>query len=272
MTVAEAHAKVNLALVVGSRRDDGKHEVVSVVEKVSLADTITVAEHSAGVSVTGFADDTLVRHALGLLLERRPAVTGLEATIEKRIPAAAGLGGGSSDAATALRLGNRFLTPALGDRELHGLAAGIGADVPLFLHSGPVLVTGDGTTVERLSLPGDYYVLLFLPTGAAKGSTASVYRDFDSRRGEAGFDWRREQLLTTLAGVGAAGDLATLPANDLTTSVWPPSMRELGAFRADVSGAGPTVYGLFHAAGEAERAAATLATYGRTWVTVPVRP
>src|SRR3984893_13160975 len=98
-----AHAKINLALVVGPIRADGKHEVVTVLQRIDLADEITL-ESADELAVAGFDGDTIVRAAL----ESLAAAAGVEprwrARIEKRIPVAAGLGGGSSDAAAALRL------------------------------------------------------------------------------------------------------------------------------------------------------------------------
>src|SRR5512133_1450901 len=105
MNRASASAKINLALVVGPRRDDGRHEVATVLQRIDLADRIAV-EPARELSVKGFAEDTLLRRAL----EELAAAAGTEprwaARIWKEIPVAAGLGGGSSDAATALRLAN----------------------------------------------------------------------------------------------------------------------------------------------------------------------
>jgi 4-diphosphocytidyl-2-C-methyl-D-erythritol kinase len=265
---AAAHAKLNLALVVGPVRPDGKHEVVTVVEKLALADTVGVAA-SSSLAVTGFADDTIVRSALAALARRVGVEPGLAAVIEKRIPVAAGLGGGSSDAATALILGNRLLGQPLGAADLAGLAAQLGADVPLFLSPGPVLATGDGTTVEPAAVPRGYHVVLWLPEGAAKSSTGQVYRRFDAARGEVGFTERRAALIAALEGIRGVTDLASLPANDLCPSPAARRLLELGAFRADVTGAGPVLYGLFTDRADASRAVETLSPSGRTWLTEP---
>jgi 4-diphosphocytidyl-2-C-methyl-D-erythritol kinase len=190
--------------------------------------------------------------------------------IEKRIPVAAGLGGGSSDAAAALTLANASLERPLPPGELHRLAARIGADVPFFLHSGTQLGSGDGTDLAPLELPRDYSLLLALPTGVTKLATADVYRQFDAREGASGFEQRCEELAVALAGVQRARDLAALPPNDLASSPLAPELSRLGAFRADVSGAGPAVYGLFDGADEAERAAAELRGRARTWLVDPV--
>jgi 4-diphosphocytidyl-2-C-methyl-D-erythritol kinase len=188
-------------------------------------------------------------------------------TIEKQIPVAAGLGGGSSDAATALSLANAVLPRPLDD--LHGIAASVGADVPFFLTAGPQLGTGDGSALEPLDLPQDYWVLLALPRDVRKASTGDVYESFDSRSAAAGFEERRGELLARLADVRRAGQLAALPPNDLASSPLAQVLRRLGAFRADVSGAGPVVYGLFAREQEAEDAARTMQSHGRVWVTAP---
>ena len=154
-------------------------------------------------------------------------------------------------------------------RELHALAARIGADVPFFLADGPQLGTGDGTELEPLDLPQDFTVLLVLPHGATKRSTADVYDAFDARGGPAGFAERAAVVRAALAAVRRPRDLAALPANDLASSPVSERLRSLGAFRADVSGAGPTVYGLFQHRTDARRAGEPSAALGRTWITVP---
>jgi 4-diphosphocytidyl-2-C-methyl-D-erythritol kinase len=266
---APAPAKINLALVVGPRRPDGKHEVATVLQRVDLGDRIALDAHEAGLRIDGFPEDTIVRRALEALAERAQADAAWKVRITKRIPVAAGLGGGSSDAATALRLANATLPASLPERELAQLAAEVGADVPFFLAPGPQLGTGDGSTLEALELPQDFWVVLCLPHGAGKASTAAVYGRFASRNGDAGFDERRASLLEALERVRRATDLAALPLNDLASSQLAETLVRQGAFRADVSGAGPTVYGLFVHRRKAESAARALGPVGRTWVTVP---
>lgn len=268
MLTLAAHAKVNLALVVGGLRDDGKHEVVTVVEKLCLADTVTVA-HAAALAVAGFPADTIVRCALAALAERAGIEPHFAATIDKRIPVAAGLGGGSSDAAAALRLANRLLPRPLAQHDLEEVGAALGADVPLFLHDGAVLATGNGSTVEPLSLPRDYHVVLWLPAGAEKQSTAAVYGDFDRRDSAVGFPRRKAALVEALAAVTDPADLAGLPPNDLASSPRAAELLELGAFRADVTGAGPVLYGLFDDATVAAAAATALFARGWTCSTAP---
>ena len=255
MKSAAAHAKINLALVVGPTRPDGKHEVATVLQRIDLADRVSL-EPAREVEVFGFPEDTLVAAALRAL-----GVTA-RAHVEKRIPVGAGLGGGSSDAAAALRLGNELLPEALSATALHEVAAGLGADVPFFLAAGPQLGTGDGTELSPVEIASDYVVVVVLPAGAEKASTATVYESFS---GAAGFAHRRIALERALE----AGDIAALPPNDLASSPLADELRRLGAFRADVSGAGPAVYGLFADEAQAEAAREALANRGQTWLTKP---
>jgi 4-diphosphocytidyl-2-C-methyl-D-erythritol kinase len=251
MSGALATAKLNLALVVGPLRDDGRHEVVTVLQRIELADRISL-EPADELRIEGFAEaaGTTPRWA---------------ARIRKQIPVAAGLGGGSSDAATALRLANETLPEPLPAERLHDLAAELGADVPFFLTVGPQLGTGTGTELEPVELSQDYAVVLLLPQDEQKPSTGSVYADFDRRGGADGFDERRASLHAALA----EGDLAALPPNDLAASPHAQRLLELGAFRADASGAGPAVFGLFAERERAVAAEAELRALGRTWITVP---
>src|SRR5829696_4505435 len=165
---ARAPGKVNLCLYVGEPREDGLHPLVSVVQALSLADDLTLEP------ADGAADEVVCPGVEG----PNRAATGWDAppqrlTIEKRIPVAAGMGGGSSDAAAALRLASHAsglpIPPELGPR--------LGADVPSLICPGRVLMTGAGEHVDRLTAPGPLGVLV-LPVDAAL-STPDVYREAD---------------------------------------------------------------------------------------------
>lgn len=263
---APAPAKLNLALVVGPLRTDGKHEVATLLQRVELADQITVWP-SDRITVEGFPDDTLVRAALEEL--QRHTGHSHAARVRKEIPVAGGLGGGSSDAATALLLANELVDRPLAPPELHEIAAGLGSDVPFFLFDGPQLGLGEGTELVPQRVPQDFTVVLALPSDAEKESTAAVYRSFDERSGAEGFEDRRRRLLDGLRSLHTAVELAGLPGNDLASSPVAERLVELGAFRADVSGAGPVVYGLFVDPAAAHAAATALVDVARTWVTRP---
>ena len=270
MRKRQAYAKINLAHVVGPLRPDGRHEVASVLQRIDLCDTVHLARTDAGETVVdGFDDDTLVREAL-TVFAAETGEGGWHARIEKRIPVAAGLGGGSSDAAAALALANGLTSAPLPNGRLRELAATLGADLPFFLATGPQLATGYGTEIRPLSLPEDFVVLVVLPFGVAKSSTADVYRAFDERDGAEGFESRRRALMASLDRVQSTSDLASLPGNDLASAPLARDLVKLGAFKADVTGAGPAVYGLFESEDAAARAAATLRGAERSWLVRPV--
>jgi 4-diphosphocytidyl-2-C-methyl-D-erythritol kinase len=266
MRRAAAAAKINLALVVGPRTAHGTHEVATVYQRISLADRIAV-ERSREIRVDGFAADTLVRRALERVADGEEA--GFAARIEKRIPVAAGLGGGSSDAATALRLANELRHDPQPHDALRLHARGLGADVPFFLEDGPQLGLGDGSELTPLELPQDYWILLVIPRGMEKRTTKDVYEAFDARHGERGYEERRDALLELLESMRRPRDLANLPPNDLASSPLADELRRLGAFRADVTGAGPAVYALFLHGAHAREAQKRISPEGRTWLTAP---
>jgi len=267
MTRAPATAKLNLALVVG-RAHDGRHELTTVYQRLDLVDRVAVAP-APRLRVSGFPEDTLVRNALEGLAAAAGVPPRWEARLTKRIPVAAGLGGGSSDAATALRLANETLDEPLVAEELRALAAKLGADVPFFLTQGPQLGEGDGTALTPLDLPQDYWVVLVLPGGASKQSSGAVYAEFDQREGPKGYRTRRAALKRALREAKRARDLARLPTNDLASSPLAADLLADGAFRADVTGAGPVVYGLFQHLEAARAARAAFKGRGRTWLTAP---
>jgi 4-diphosphocytidyl-2-C-methyl-D-erythritol kinase len=265
---ASAQAKLNLALAVGPVRADGKHELLTVYQRLALADGIEL-EAAAGLRVDGFAEDTLVRAALEALAVQADVEPNWHVRIEKHVPVAAGVGGGSSDAATAIRLANDTLAEPLTPTRLRALAATLGADLPFFLAEGPQLGSGDGGTLAPLDLPQEFSVLLVVPHAAVKSSTRDVYAAFDARGGAAGWEERRDSLLAAVERVRRPRDLAALPPNDLASSPLADELRGLGAFRADVTGAGPAVYGLFDDEAAAEAAGRALGRAGSIFLTGP---
>ncbi|HEX2088167.1 MAG TPA: hypothetical protein VHF89_20945 [Solirubrobacteraceae bacterium] len=257
----DAPAKINLCLFVGPIREDGRHELVSVMESISLADTLHLEELPGGAGdevVCEGVEDTLVTRTI----EAFRATTGWDGrpvriTIEKRIPVAAGLGGGSADAAAALRLLAR--ASGLGDpATLHDIATTLGSDVPGQVEPGRVLATGAGERIERLPPPEPYGVLV-LPS-REQLSTPAVYAEADRLRPPRTAD----QLAEALERVRRDG---APPVNDLQDAAraLAPSIddaleaaRRAGARTAMVAGSGPTVLGLFGTPEEAARAAEEL--------------
>ncbi len=280
---ALAPAKVNLGLFLGpTRAADGRHELVTVMQSVSLADELTLEWAPAGVGhdevvcpgVAGSPAENLA----ALALRAFRTATGWDApplrlSILKRISVAAGLGGGSADAAAALRLA-RHASGLGDDRLLQQIAVALGADVPAQIAPGRWLAGGAGERLEGLADPNPAsFGLLVLPATAGL-STAEVYREADrlnlGRSGEA-LEECREALRRALelsAPVPAKRELLENDLQRAAISLRPEialaldELREVGADIAILSGSGPTVVGLFPHAnglGRAERAAAGLA-------------
>jgi len=258
-----APAKLNLCLYLGPRRDDGLHELCSLFEPLALADLIAVSAAARDeVVCPGVAGENLASRALAGLRERGWEREPLRLEIEKRVPVAAGLGGGSGDAAAVLRL-------AAGEvDDLPGLAAELGADVPSQLRPSLALVQGAGERIEPLPDPAPHAALL-LPDGGGL-STAAVFAEAD----RLGLGRGREELealaarLREDAGAGASplaypelleNDLAAA-ARSLRPAIGDAldELREAGAPVALLSGSGPTAVGLFPDLAAARAAAETI--------------
>jgi len=229
---ATAHAKVNIGWHVGARREDGYHDVHGLIQTISLADRIEfVSDDGDGVrvEVPGHpeleGEDNLVRAAARLLGEVRPVLV----TIDKRIPVAAGLGGGSADAAAALVALNVLWGRELSARRLVELGAEIGSDVPAMLCGGLVHVSGRGESVRRIGSTSGYSLVLGISEAAI--STPDAYRAFDEGRRSTG---------------------ARIEHNDLeaaAVSLHPGLAARLEVMREEcgvawVSGSGPTIVGI----------------------------
>lgn len=258
-----APAKLNLCLYLGRPREDGLHELCSLFEPLELADLITVSPAPRDeVICPGVEGENLAAKALEGLRERGWDRGSLRIEIEKRVPVAAGLGGGSGDAAAILRL-------AAGEvPNLPELAAELGADVPSQLRPSLALVQGAGERVEPLPQPAEHAAVL-LPGGGGL-STAAVFAEAD-RLGLGREPQELEGLagrLREAAGAGASPlDYADLLVNDLepaALSLRPDIGRSLEALRgagapiAILSGSGPTAVGLFPDLAAAKAATATL--------------
>jgi 4-diphosphocytidyl-2-C-methyl-D-erythritol kinase len=258
-----APAKLNLCLYLGARRDDGLHELCSLFEPLALADRIEVSEAERDeVLCAGVEGENLAMRALVALRERGWGGPPLRVEIEKRIPVAAGLGGGSADAAAVLRL-------AAGEvAELEQIASELGADVPSQLAPVLALVRGAGERIERLPQPAAHAVVL-LPNGGGLG-TADVFAEADRLGLGRSEDELAEltQRLREVAGAGASPlSYPELLVNDLepaARSLRPEigaaldALREAGAPRALLTGSGPTAFGLFDTLAAAREAASEL--------------
>lgn len=175
----EAHAKINLTLEVLARRDDGFHDIASILQAIDLADELSF-EPAECLTVEcdspDITEENLVLRAAKLLQREGHTRQGARVRLVKRIPVAAGLGGGSSDAATALRGLSQLWRLELPPGRLAGLAAELGSDVPFFLQGGAAIATGRGEILSPLpTLPMAWFVLVAPPLGIAN-KTGALYR------------------------------------------------------------------------------------------------
>jgi len=179
---ALAYAKLNLSLRVLARREDGLHEIDSIVQTIDLADRIEF--HLAGdrlrVESPFPPEEDLIYRAASALLAKKRAKTGIKIVLEKRIPTGAGLGGGSSDAACVITVLDRLIPPPLPPEDINSLAGALGADVPLFLRGGRLRMAGKGERITPLPSGPERAFLLILPP--VHCDTAAVYRKYDEIR------------------------------------------------------------------------------------------
>ena len=260
-----AYAKLNLVLHVGRPREDGLHPICSLMASIDLADGLTAIPREEGadtIESPGVPGVNLATRALAAFRSRAGVdLPPLELRIDKRIPVAAGLGGGSADAAAVLRMANELTGRPLAHDELFSLAAELGSDVPSQVDPRHAFVHGVGERVEALALPRLPVVLIPDADGL---STAAVYAELDRLGG-----WRAEldpSPVRRLAGADAAALAAALD-NDLqpaALSLRPglaerlEKLRAAGALGAALSGSGPTCFGLFTDRPAAEEAAASI--------------
>ncbi|MDT5245869.1 MAG: 4-diphosphocytidyl-2-C-methyl-D-erythritol kinase [Mycobacterium sp.] len=275
--------KVNLYLAVGDRRDDGYHELTTVFHAVSLLDEVTVrtadvlSVELAGEGVESLPVDerNLAWRAAELMAEHVGRAPDVAISIEKSIPVAGGMAGGSADAAAVLVAINTLWELGVPRRDLHALAAQLGSDVPFALHGGTALGTGRGEELATvLARSTFHWALAFADDGM---STAAVYSEIDRLRATAGAGRDQpprlddpEPVLAALAS-GDPAELAPLLGNDLQPAALSldPGLRrtlragaEAGALAGIVSGSGPTCAFLCASAASAIDVGAQLAGAG----------
>jgi 4-diphosphocytidyl-2-C-methyl-D-erythritol kinase len=255
-----AFAKLNLVLHVGNPRDDGLHPICSIFASIDLFDDVQLerAERDS-VDCPGVDGPNIAEAALTAFRRRVPHLPPLRIGIEKRIPVAAGLGGGSADAAAVLRGANRIVGDPLTTDELRELAAQLGSDVPSQVDPRHELVSGVGEIVEPIELPPFGAVLIPQAEGLA---AAAVYAQFDLLGG--GRNGLDPDILRELA---EDMTLAPVLGNDLQPAALAlrpeleqvlGSLQDTGALGELVSGSGPTCFGLFPDRAAAVTAAATI--------------
>lgn len=247
--VEKAYAKVNLTLAVGEKRPDGYHEVVSVMQRVSLHDTLTAEQTREGITLTcsdpalPSGEENLAHRAASLFFRETGIAGGAALTLEKRIPSQAGLGGGSSDAASALLALRKLYAPALSDTELETMAAALGSDVPFFIRGGTQLATGRGEVLSPLPPLTDGWFVIVKPTESF--STPAMYRRLDELPPACTPPLPPLQggLPALAAGLFNRFE-AAIPAG---SAVWDIKARlaAYGALASLLSGSGSAVFGLF---------------------------
>jgi 4-diphosphocytidyl-2-C-methyl-D-erythritol kinase len=260
----QAPAKVNYRLDVIRRRPDGYHDLRMVMQRVNLCDTITITLTGApGISVTcgknGVPDGpgNIAWKAAKALLDLADQGQGAAVDIAKHIPVAAGLGGGSSDAAAVLMGMNELLGLGLSKQRLMEIGLTLGADVPFFVFQKPALAEGVGEQLAPMPAMPAAWVLLVNP--GVHVSTAWVYRSLQltNREGLA----KLPELFRSIEDVCSifSNDLesVTIPAFPVIAEIKETMLRE-GAAGAMMSGSGPTVFGLFRDRESAERAGTVL--------------
>jgi 4-diphosphocytidyl-2-C-methyl-D-erythritol kinase len=246
-------------LQVGPRRADGLHELCSLFASLELADELEVEPADEDeVVCRGVTGPNLAQTAIDAFRSAVADLPPLRVIVEKRIPVAAGLGGGSADAAAVLRTANAIAGDPLSADELRTLGAAIGADVPSQIEPRHALVTGAGEHVEPLELPD--MALVLVPAGEGL-STAEVYAEADripSTRPRLDPQAVRHLAAAPLAALARAmeNDLEAAALSlrpELTRTLT--SLHEAGALAALISGSGPTAFGVFATPAEAETAA-----------------
>jgi 4-diphosphocytidyl-2-C-methyl-D-erythritol kinase len=259
-------AKVNLYLEILSKRPDGYHEIQTLMQRVDLSDEMEIDLGGRGIRLVSEGGevpegmDNLVCRAARIFCEEFGIRGDLRIRLKKRIPVAAGLGGGSSNAATVL-MGLNELLPAGGDGErLVALAARIGADVPFFIFQKPALARGMGEKLTAVNLPGPLWFLMLVPPFHI--STAWAYRAYDRLPGQKKKPMRIKDSYVELA------DLLPVMRNDLEAVAFTrhPQIARMkeellaqGAGGALMSGSGPVTFGLFSTREDAERAGKAVA-------------
>lgn len=265
-----APAKVNLALSVGGKRQDGYHEILTLMETVSLCDELTVRVENGllpEIKLSVFGDYPVSEDPSNLVVRAAEtffASSGdrfpISVTLLKRIPTEAGLGGGSADAAAALRALNRLAPRPLSPSVLSEIAVKLGADVAFCLFGGTAICSGIGETIEPVADPAPRHYVVVM--GRDRVSTPAAYRALDSLRkgGQTSAFPPKDRFVSIARGEGTA------LFNDFESVVFPEHpgiaaikerLLSLGAIDALMTGSGAAVFGIFSDFRRAEAAAAS---------------
>lgn len=266
-------AKVNLMLNVLGKREDGYHEIESIMTRISIFDVVSIhIEDGEGLEVTctdpaPSGEGNIAYKAAFEILNRCPGRARVKVEIKKNIPVAAGLGGGSSNAGTVLLGLNNMLGAGLSRDELMKIGARLGADVPFFIFEKPAIARGIGEILEEIYLPKLWFVLLNpnIPV-----STADVYRGLNLK---IGLTKERFNISIAKFNSGVEGVVRVLhnDLEDVAIRMHPEiglvkdELLSAGAVRALMSGSGATVFGLFDSKERAEEASNYLSLRHKDW-------
>jgi 4-diphosphocytidyl-2-C-methyl-D-erythritol kinase len=252
-------AKVNLRLDILRRREDGYHELRTIFQKISLHDTLYFTlKKRMGISITtnhpnlSLGKGNLVYQAAQSILRRSEYKGGVRIEIKKRIPLGAGLGGGSSNAATTLKALNQMLGLDLSKEKLMGMGVKIGADVPFFFLEGSAIASGIGEKLKKIQLPCLWYVLIYpnfeVSTRWAYQNFVLTKRQFHSKFHR--FPQTPEKIPSVLWN-----DLEGVVSKEYPEiEVMKKMLYSAGALGALMTGSGPTVFGIFSEKKDASKA------------------
>jgi len=263
-----SHAKINLRLDILRKRADGYHDIRTLLQKVSLRDELRIAIAKRGIKVmcdnhqVPINEDNLAYTAAQTILNRYKVKDGVNISIKKNIPIAAGLGGGSSNAASTLIGINQLFGLGISKQELIKIGSDIGADVPFFIFCDTALATGIGDRLEKIDIIPKLWLLLITPD--IQISTAWAYRSLRMGLTSKPINTNIPNCITHLT------EITTILSNDLEKVVIPryPVIQRIkeelinkGAKGSLMSGSGSTVFGIFSSEDEAKEAHAQLMTY-----------
>ncbi|MCQ2450225.1 MAG: 4-(cytidine 5'-diphospho)-2-C-methyl-D-erythritol kinase [Clostridia bacterium] len=261
----KAYAKLNLTLDVCGKREDGYHLLDSVFQSIDLADTLTV-EPANNIQV--FCDDkslcnenNICYQAAQNFFEATGIAGGVSVTIEKKIPQAAGMGGGSADAAAVILALDRLYETRLDNESLIKIGVKVGADVPFCMIGGTAKVGGIGEDIKPLRSMPDCYIVGF--KDGLKASTGEMYRHID----ECNYSFAQTQnAVSALANCDLRALAHSLSNDFMMVTDHADAVNELiscGALGATLSGSGPTVFGIFNILDDANRAFRHFAEAGK---------
>jgi len=263
--VKNAYGKINLGLDVVKRLPNGYHEVRMIMQTVDICDVLTFTKRDEGICLRVDKEElptdgnNLICKAAKLLLETAGVTGGVDISLEKHIPIAAGMAGGSTDAAATLLAINELYELGLSVQELQAIGVKIGADVPYCIQGGTALAEGIGEILSALPAPPDCYLVVAKPD--IDVSTKFVYENLKANELEVHPDidgmitcLQQKDLEGIAKRLGNVLETVTIPAHPIIAQI-KETLLEAGAMNALMSGSGPTVFALFSDQNMADMAA-----------------